>query len=220
MDLYEAMKSRHSVRRFTDKKIDDVTRGLLQQIVDMCNEESGLSFRLFFDEPKAFGNMFYHYGRFRNCKNYLALVGPQGMDEKYGYYGEKFVLEARRIGLNSCWVGLTYKKSNIPVNLNKGEKVRLVIALGYGVTQGVAHKSEDITELCQSSGEMPDWFKKGMDAALLAPTAINQQKFLMIRNGDTVIAKALPAAYSKVDLGIVKYHFEIGAGKDNFRWGQ
>jgi hypothetical protein len=24
--------------------------------------------------------------------------------------------------------------------------------------------------------------------------------------------------YSKMDLGIVKYHFELGAGKENFEW--
>ena len=24
--------------------------------------------------------------------------------------------------------------------------------------------------------------------------------------------------YTQIDLGIVKYHFEVGAGKENFEW--
>ena len=65
---------------------------------------------------------------------------------------------------------------------------------------------------------MPDWFKNGIDAALLAPTAMNQQKFVFSLNGDVVSAKAGVGFYSKIDLGIAKYHFEVGAGKENFRW--
>ena len=65
---------------------------------------------------------------------------------------------------------------------------------------------------------MPEWFRRGVQAALLAPTAMNQQKFTFTLQGDTVSAKAGTGFYSKVDLGIAKYHFEIGAGTENFRW--
>ena len=55
--------------------------------------------------------------------------------------------------------------------------------------------------------------------ALLAPTAINQQKFkFSLHDGNKVSVKAGLGFYSKVDLGIVKYHFEIGAGVKNFEW--
>ena len=64
----------------------------------------------------------------------------------------------------------------------------------------------------------PTWFLQGIDAALLAPTAINQQKFTFSLQGNTVSAKAGIGFYSKIDLGIAKYHFEVGAGKENFRW--
>ena len=50
--------------------------------------------------------------------------------------------------------------------------------------------------------------------ALLAPTAINQQKFLIKLNADeTVSFVDKGGVFSKVDLGIVKCHFEIGSGK-------
>lgn len=219
MDILEAIKLRNSVRSFTDKGIKSDVEDILRNTIDICNKESGLNFQLCLNEPKAFAGKFFHYGRFKNCKNYIALIGPKGMDEKCGYYGEKLVLKVQQLGLNSCWVGLTYNKFNIPCIINKGESIRLVIAIGYGETQGKPHKSKDTMELCKIEGKMPDWFKRGMEAAILAPTSINQQKFLLTLKGDLVIAKALPAIYSKVDLGIVKYHFEIGAGKENFRWG-
>lgn len=218
MDIHEAIKSRHSVRNFTDRKIDSQVADSLREAIDICNEESGLNFQLCLNEPKAFGSWLFHYGRFNNCRNYLALVGPKGIDERYGYYGEKVVLKAQQLGLNSCWVGLTYNKFRVPCLINEGESIRLVIALGYGVTQGKPRKSKDIRGLCDVEGDLPSWFRKGMEAAQLAPTAINQQKFIISLKGNTVIAKALPVIYSKVDLGIVKYHFEIGAGKDNFVW--
>ena len=67
---------------------------------------------------------------------------------------------------------------------------------------------------------MPDWFRAGVEAAMTAPTAINQQKFMLtlMRDGATVKAAAGLGPYAKMDLGIVKYHFEIGAGDHPFRW--
>ena len=65
---------------------------------------------------------------------------------------------------------------------------------------------------------LPDWFRAGAEAALLAPTAMNQQKFLFVLDGNKVSAKAGFGFYTKIDLGIAKCHFEIGAGTDNFKW--
>jgi hypothetical protein len=74
-------------------------------------------------------------------------------------------------------------------------------------------------KLTQVSGETPDWFRRGMEAVLLAPTAVNQQKFTFSLEGNRVIAKAGLGFYTKIDLGIAKYHFEVGAGRDHFVWG-
>lgn len=220
MDIYEAIKSRHSVRSYTKQKIEgDVLTELCAEIV-RCNEESGLHMQLVINEPNAFEGFMAHYGRFVNVNNYIALVGQKGddLDEKIGYYGEKIVLKAAMLGLNTCWVALTFSKGKCAYEMEKGEVLRCVIAIGYGETQGVPHKSKPLERLCKTDGEMPNWFRTGMEAALLAPTAINQQKFLFTLSGDAVQAKATGGFYSKVDLGIVKYHFEIGAGTENFTW--
>ena len=100
--------------------------------------------------------------------------------------------------------------------MDKGEKLVCVLSLGYGETQGIAHKSKPMEQLCTVSGKMPDWFKKGMECAMLAPTAMNQQKFLFSLNGENVTVKSTGGFYSKVDLGIVQYHFEVGSGRKIF----
>ena len=94
-----------------------------------------------------------------------------------------------------------------------------MIALGYGETEGVAHKNKPIESLCKVNGPMPEWFRKGMEAAMLAPTSMNQQKFHFTLDGNTVIAKAGLGFYTKLDLGIVKAHFEIGAENTDWKWG-
>ena len=69
------------------------------------------------------------------------------------------------------------------------------------------------------SPDAPEWFKQGVEMALLAPTAVNQQKFRFELDGNTVMARAgLIGTCLKIDLGIVKCHFELGAGKENFVW--
>ena len=160
------------------------------------------------------------YGSFKNVNNYIAIIGKKGLDEKSGYFGEKVVLKATELGLGTCWVGLNYSKVKSTYILEKGEKIYCVIALGYGAEEGTVHKNKPLESLCTVDGIMPKWFQEGMEAALLAPTAMNQQKFHFSLKGDTVEAKAGLGFYSKLDLGIVKSHFEIGAKNGRWKWAQ
>ena len=128
-------------------------------------------------------------------------------------------------GLNTCWVGLSYSKMPETYVLDEGEKIACYIAIGYGETQGVGHKIKTVEQVSNISDITPLWFKKGIEAALLAPTAVNQQKFSfeyigMRNNRHQVRAKKgfSMIGYTKMDLGIAKYHFEIGAGEVNFEW--
>ena len=105
--------------------------------------------------------------------------------------------------------------------LREGDIVHCVISLGYGSTPGVQHPLKPAEKFYESDGLPPEWFLSGMEAALLAPTAVNQQKFKFILHpGNVVEAKALfsMVGYSRIDLGIARCHFEIGAGKENFDW--
>lgn len=218
MNSMELMKARHSVRKFIDKPLTAETAKALQAEIDACNKESGLHIQLITNEPEAFQAGKPSYGQFKCCKNYLALVGAKGNDEKIGYYGERIVLKAQSMGVNSCWVAMTYKKGKADVKIGAGEKLYMVVALGYGETQGASHKIKTLADISDYQNGDPDWYKAGLEAALLAPTAINQQKFKFERNGKNVKAKAGLGLHAKTDLGIVKYHFELGAGNNNFSW--
>lgn len=209
MQMLDLMKERHSVRQYSDKKIERDVKSKLNKYVASINEESGLSMQIFYNEPNCFNSMLAHYGKFSNVKNYIAIVGKKEEQEKSGYYGEKLVLKCQELGLNTCWVALTHGKVN--VQTKPQQKLLILIALGYGTNTGVAHKSKPIKELCKEDA-YPEWFMKGMEAVSLAPTAMNQQKFLFEMKNGQVYAKALRGFYSKIDLGIVKYHFETITG--------
>lgn len=222
MELWEAMEQRHSVRAYQDRPIAGEVKEELEAWIAQCNREGGLHMQLILDEPRAFSGGMARYGKFSGVRNYIAVVGPKGpgLEEACGYYGEKVVLKAQQLGLNTCWVALTYRKVKTAFTVAPGEKLCLVIAIGYGETAGQPHQGKPPEAVMQSPEPVPDWFLHGVQAALLAPTAMNQQKFRfeLLPDGRTVRAQASPGAYTAVDLGIAKYHFEVGAGTENFAW--
>ena len=224
MELIEAIRARHSVRKYTDRPIEMNKVAALKAAIERINKDIGLNIQLVLDEPKAFNGMFITtYGQFNGVNNYLVIAAPKGKEweEKVGYYGEELVILAQTLGLNTCWAGLTYKKIPGTFSLRKGDIVHCFIALGYGANQGIQHPQKPMERFYESDGLPPEWFMAGMEAALLAPTAVNQQKFKFILHpGNVVETKTFfsPWGYTRIDLGIVKYHFEIGAGKENFRW--
>jgi len=218
--LLEAIRSRHSVRKYTDRPLTQEHIAALQEEIDTCNREGGLHIQLVVNERKAFGSFLAHYGFFSGVTDYIALVGPkgEGLEEKCGYYGEHLVLKAQNLGMNTCWVAATYKKVAEAFSVCEGEQLCLVIAIGYGQTQGKSRRSKNFEAVTRTQGEIPAWFRDGVEAALLAPTAVNQQKFTFELEGDRVEAAAGSGPCTRIDLGIVKYHFEVGAGQENFRW--
>lgn len=213
MTILEAIEQRHSVRKYKEKPIETAKIQELNQEINACNQEGNLSIQLITDDPDVFTGLLAHYGGFRGVSNYIALVGPDdsSLDEKVGYYGERIVLKAQQLGLNTCWVAATYKKGKCRAAAASGQKLVCILAIGYGATQGAPHKSKPIEKLCRVNGEPPKWFQDGMHAALLAPTAMNKQNFLITLDGDRVTYEALKGTYTKVDLGIVKYHFQAAA---------
>lgn len=220
MDLMEAMRARHSVRQYTEEPLTAEEVEALEALIEQCNLEGELHIQLVTEEPLAFSGALAHYGKFRGVRNYLVLAGKKGkkLDEKCGYYGEKIVLEAQRMGLNTCWVAVTYKKVPDTFKLNPGEKVCIVIAIGHGTTRGVSHKVKKAEAVAEMVEPVQGWYLRGVQAALLAPTAMNQQKFRLRSSGDSVSIRPGLGYCTKIDMGIVKYHFELAAGTKNFHW--
>ncbi len=223
MTELEALKSRHSVRKYQDRPLEAGDVVALRKEIEEINKEGDLHFQLVLNEAKAFKG-FLSYGTFSNVKNYIMAVGKKSDSLEYraGYYGERLVLFAQRIGLNTCCVGLTYKKIGDAFEVANDEKVVLCIAIGYGEADGYrTHKIKRPDQVSNITADSPEWFKAGVDAALLAPTAVNQQKFFFEYIPDNQVRPVKGSSlvgYTKIDLGIAMYNFEVGAGKENFEW--
>lgn len=214
--LQKAISLRHSVRKYTTEAIDPQLVECLDAEINRINSTRGLCFKLVTAEPRSFRN-FFAYGKFENVVNYIIVAAPKG--DEYtricGYEGQRLVLGAQALGLNTCWVGLSFSKSGDAFNLPEGMKVRCVIAIGYGANQGTTHKIRkpgDVSNVEQRSSAA---FAKGVEAALLAPTAINQQKFYFTLAEDGSV-EARPkfsiVGYTQIDLGIACCNFELASG--------
>ncbi len=222
----EAIIARHSVRQYLDKPIEAEKIEAIQECIDRCNREGGVHIQLIANEPKAFSSLIAKYGRFRNVSNYIAVVAPKGRQGSVsaGYWGERLVLALQMMGLRTCWVGASYKKDMSLFRIGADEELKCVISFGYGANDGVQHPQKktlaDVAEDRSAAAGFPDWFMHGVEAALLAPTAVNQQKFKFILHDDhhvEAVAIFSLIGYAHLDLGIAKYHFEVGAGED-FSW--
>ena len=219
MTELEAIRARHAVRNYTTKPLPPAIIDGLKEEIGQCNRLGQLHIQLVTDNEGAFKSFIPLFGRFKNVKNYIALAARKQGDyyTKCGYYGAYLMIKAQQAGLNSCCVTSTYNVKKCPVSLAPDEELVGVITIGYGATDGTQHKSKSMERLCAPCGDK--WFMDGMNTAVLAPTGLNKQNFFIEANGNTVSIRTKDnSPMSKIDAGIVKYHFEIGAGKENFIW--
>lgn len=215
MNDIEAILARHSVRNYLEKRIEPEKVRLIKEKVDELNKEGNLHLQFIEDAGDTYNRLLNKAMGLASAPSVIACVGKdtKDLEQRVGYYGEKLVLFAQTLGLNTCWAG-TFNRKKIAAEVLDGERLVISIAIGYGKNQGNPHKSKDISQLCEAPGSRPEWFDKGMEMALLAPTAINQQRFLIkLKDDETIEFVDKGGPFSQVDLGIVRRHFEIGAGK-------
>ena len=228
MTIQEAIEARHSVRAYTGQPLAADVVEVLEEKIRELNEKGHLHMQLIRNETKAFQGKLAKYGKFRGVNDYIVMAGQKAddLDERIGFYGEQLVLLAQTLGLNTCWVGLSYSKVPGTYLLEAGEVIEAYISIGYGETQGVSHKIKSVEQVSNANDLTPSWFRQGVEAALLAPTAVNQQKFFFeyipARDGKPVRVQAKRnfslIGFTQMDLGIAKCHFEIGAGIEHFEW--
>lgn len=220
MTLEEAMRSRHTVRRYTNRKIPGDVLEQLRERIRRDNEEQGLAMSLVTENTEAFGPLLRLFLA-KGVRNYVVLAGKDrpGLEEAVGYGGADVMLFAQTLGLNSWWVGGTFSRRGVRKSAGpEAGKILGVIAVGYGAEQGSPHKSKRPGDVASYGGDAPEWFARGVEAVLLAPTALNKQAFSIRGEGRRVSMTCDNGAFSGVDLGIGKYHFELGAGRENFDW--
>lgn len=220
MTMKEAIEKRHMVRQYTDRTIPKDIVELLNARIAENNEKYKLHLALVVGNSDGISGM-AKLLLSKTVNNYIVLAGADTpeLDEKLGYCGADIILYAQTLGLNTWWIGGMFNGKGALKNLsNKDVRVNGVIAIGYGKTQGVPHKSKTAAEISEYNGDTPQWFIDGVNALLYAPTALNKQPYNVRGNGNKVSILAGDGHFSGIDLGIGKYHFEVGAGKENFEW--
>ncbi|MBL6464446.1 MAG: hypothetical protein JNG53_08690 [Senegalimassilia sp.] len=216
-DMKQAMRQRHTVRKFASEPLSPELISQLNDRVRANNERLGLAISLKVGDESALPGalkLFFAKG----VRNYFVLAGSDrpGLDEDLGYASADLMLFAQTLGLNTWWIGGTFSRKNVERAV-PGKKVIGIVAVGFGATLGVAHKSKTAPEVSSYEGPEPQWFADGVQAALLAPTALNKQCFRIAGAGNKVSISENGGAFSGADIGIVKYHFELGAGNE-FDW--
>lgn len=220
MTIKEAIKQRHMVRQYKDEPIPANLVALLNARIKENNKTYGLSMALVLGNADGLSGM-AKLLLAKGVNNYIILAGADisDLDEKLGYCGADIILYAQTLGLNTWWVGGMFNAKGAQKNLNANVvRINGVIAIGYGKDQGVQHKMKSAAEISCYNGMAPQWFTDGVEALLYAPTALNKQAFMVKGDGHKVSITCDNGHYAGIDLGIGKYHFEVGAGRENFEW--
>ena len=233
-EYLSAMKKRCSRRKYTNRPIDSKYVKQLEDIIALFNKESGLNIKLVIGSgAELFSGFRKSYGLFVGVQNYIAMIGSKTLlnrMEKVGRFGEKLILEATVMGLSTCWVGTSYDKNAAKEVCEGNEVLDCVIAIGYSdekhslkermMEYGMHRQNISKEALIEAEEPVPEWFKQGMDAVYLAPTARNLRPFIFKYKDEQVTASITsPTGTAMIDLGIAKLHFELGAGGGSWEYG-
>ena len=228
----EAIMRRKSRRSFVGKLPSISHVKMIREIIDDINVKNNLSIQMVIDQPDGFKGITSTYGIFSGVKNYIALIGPKDdpdIHEKLGYFGEQILLTCEILGYGTCWVGGTFDRKKCKCKVDENEVFKCAIVFGnvkknYSIkeiamdkTLHSVNKKPKLQDLFYSHDTPPNWFIEGMRMVERAPSAINKMPVKFFYSGDGVMAKVKnPKTINYYDLGIAKFHFQVGA--DNGHW--
>ncbi len=180
----------------------------------------------------AIGN----YGKIKGATSFIAFIGDSTdphEQERVGYTGEGIILEATSLNVGTCWVGGFFRPevAGSLVGIGPNEKVLAVTPVGcvdeeWSLEEkimtgfGVTHHRKSLKELTTGLEETvwPRWVRAALEAARLAPSAVNRQpwRFDVRYDSITVSTDNLINTYrisKRLDCGIAMLHIEVAAGK-------
>lgn len=233
---YHAISVRHSRRQYLKKSLTEDDRNSLDSIIEEINKSfSGVRIVLIEGTTDTiFKGILGSYGRIKDSPSFAAFIGntaSPNVEEKIGYIGESFILEATSLNLGTCWVSGTFSRDTAAekLNLKENEFIYAVTPVGY-VDKNYAgpeklmklftssHKRKELGELSAGipQNEWPEWIKTSLVAARLAPSAVNLQPWKFTVSKDSIkisennTNKKFPIK-PRLDCGIAMLHIKIGA---------
>jgi len=232
MTLHQAANERRSRRKYLDQAIAPQMQETLRGFAQEYGKAGDMRIELVFDDGKAFAGFRKSYGLLTGVQHYAGLIAKRGCpvaEEKMGYFGEMFMLQAVALGLGTCWVGGSFRREDCPFELADDEQLYCTITLGHcapndnvrerfiqTMTHRRSKRAEDM--MAVAGVDAPDWFVAGVRAVERAPSAVNKQPW-MFTYQDHTARVTLVNSRSWVDLGIAKLHFALAAGEGAWQWG-
>ena len=124
MTELEALYVRHSVRSYLDKAIEPEKIRKLQELIDLCNAEGRLHLQFLADAGGTFNRLLNRMAGLGSAPSVIACIGQDDgtLEDRVGYYGERIVLLAQQLGLNTCWAG-TFNAKNVKAEIGPGERL-------------------------------------------------------------------------------------------------
>ena len=174
------------------------------------------------------------YGKIKGAPAFVAFIGntdSASVQEEAGYTGEGVILEATALGLNTCWVAGFFKPESVAslVEIKSNERVLAVTPVGYARRSesleeklmtgfGHTHRRLPVSRLVSRLGRdnLPEWAKASIQAARLAPSAVNRQPWGFDVEGGSIIVYVRTGGpefgvSKRLDCGIAMLHFEVAA---------
>jgi hypothetical protein len=231
-----AVIPRRRSRRLFDSKIVDTA--LLARLNTVCEE-----FRPFTEARSVlvthypymvFKGAVANYGKIKGAPAFAAFIGnteDPHVHEKVGYVGQGIILEATALNLSTCWVGVSFRPEVAAsfIIMKEKEKVLAVTPIGYVMEKwsmeekimtgfGLTHKRKSLAELVTGMEELkwPLWVKTALEAARLAPSAVNRQPWRFHVEPDTITISVdnLNDTFNiskRLDCGIAMLHIELAS---------
>jgi len=230
---YREIEKRRSRRRFEPKPVEP---NLLTQIRRTCIEfrpfPNARAVLVTESPDKVFKGAIGPYGKIKGAPAFIAFIGnieSHYVQEQVGYTGEGVILEAEALHLATCWVA-GFFRPEVAASLagtSKSERVLAVTPIGYATKRksveeelmtgfGLTHRRRPLSGLVTGleESEWPQWIRTTLEAARLAPSAVNRQpwKFHVEPDSITVSVNRLGREFGlskRLCCGIAMLHIEV-----------
>lgn len=225
MDIKEAIRARHSTRRFIHEPLPASVAGELPAICNAPDPLKGELARIVIAD-KAAGGRIGTYGVISGAEHFLVLcygAGSPLAPVNAGMKMERAVLWLTARGIATCWLGGTFSAGDASrfATPAPGEHIPAVVAFGLGAEKDTffshiakwavqSRRRKPFGELFQAGADSP--FREALEMMRLAPSSLNSQPWRALATGrrvDFYITKDTDAA--RMDLGIGLCHFALTA---------
>ncbi len=233
---YSVVHRRRSRRHFDPNR--PIESGSLAALDRVCREFTPFPHARAYlvSEPAKdiFKGIIGSYGKIKGAPAFIAFIGDMNspfVQEEVGYTGEGIILEATALGLNTCWVAGFFRPESVASLIEIGSKERILAVTPVGYARkfesleeklmtgfGHTHKRLPVSKLVSGLGKekLPDWVRASLEAARLAPSAVNRQPwgFNVEDDGITVFVRTSGPEFNvskRLDCGIAMLHIEVAA---------